>query len=145
MKNYYVLGTSDSQTESAIDILAKRLSEKRYPLYNKTPHLKEVKEKDEVIFYVAGRNSKAQNFIGQSIISSSEIPNELLVDPDKKRYVVEKYLILDNIKMFKAPVHIKSIIVHLDFIKNKSNYGVYLMGGVSKITENDFNLIIKNL
>ena len=141
MKNYYILGTSDAYTESAIDILTKRLGEKKYPLYNKTPHLKEVKEKDEVIFYIAGRNSKAQNFIGQSIISSVEIPNELSVDPDKKKYVVEKYLILDNVKMFRAPVHIKSIIVQLDFIKNKSNYGVHLMGGVSKITEKDYKLI----
>jgi predicted RNA-binding protein len=141
MKNYYVLGTSDAYTESAIDILTKRLTEKKYPLYYRTPHLKEVKEKDEVVFYLAGKKSKAQNFIGQAIINSIEIPSTLSIDPDKERYIVEKYLILDNVKMFRAPVHIKSIIFQLDFIKNKSNYGVHLMGGVSKITEKDYKLI----
>jgi predicted RNA-binding protein len=142
MKNYYILGTSDSQKEDAIDILNVRIKEKKYPLYEKTPKLNEIKEKDEVVFYIAGKATKAQNFIGQAIIDTIQIPEELSVDPDKKKYVVKKYLILENIRIFKAPIHIKSIINQLDFIKNKSNYGVYLMGGVSKITENDYKLII---
>ena len=62
---------------------------------------------------------------------------------DKNKYVLEKYLLFENIILFKAPIHIKAIINQLEFIKNKTNFGVYLMGGVSKITENDFNLIKK--
>jgi len=119
----------------------KRLDEKKYPLYTKTPHLHRIQSNDEVVFYLAGKKDKAQNFLAEAIISSVETSSELLIDPDKERYVVEKYLILDKIKIFKAPVHIKSIITKLDFIINKSNYGVYLMGGVKKISEKDFNLI----
>ena len=141
MKNYYVLGTSDSSTKNAYNILMKRLDEKKYPLYTKTPHLHRIQTNDEVVFYLAGKKDKAQNFLGEAIISSVETSSELLIDPDKERYVVEKYLILDKIKIFKAPVHIKSIITKLDFIINKSNYGVYLMGGVKKISENDHKLI----
>ena len=73
MKNYYCLGTSDSTTENAIDILKRRLNEKKYPLYKKTPFLKDVKKDDEVVFYVAGRKNKSQNFIGCSLIKSVEI------------------------------------------------------------------------
>ena len=141
MKNYYVLGTSDSGTKNAYSILMKRLDEKKYPLYTRTPHLNRIQSNDEVVFYLAGKKDKAQNFLGEAIISSVQTSSELLIDPDKERYVVEKYLILDKIKIFKAPVHIKSIITKLDFIINKSNYGVYLMGGVKKISEKDFNLI----
>jgi predicted RNA-binding protein len=141
MKNYYVLGTSDSSTKNAYSILMKRLDEKKYPLYTRTPHLNRIQSNDVAVFYLAGKKDKAQNFLGEAIISSIETSSELLIDPDKERYVVEKYLILDKIKIFKAPVHIKSIITKLDFIINKSNYGVYLMGGVKKISEKDFNLI----
>ena len=143
MKNYYCLGTSDSATENAVDILKRRLDEKKYPLYKKTPFHKDVKKDDGVVFYVAGRKNKSQNFIGYSLIKSVEIPNETLIDPDKNKYVLEKYLLFENIILFKTPIHIKAIINQLEFIKNKTNFGVYLMGGVSKITENDFNLIKK--
>jgi len=141
MKNYYVLGTSDSSTKNAYSILMKRLDEKKYPLYTRTPHLNRIQSNDVAVFYLAGKKDKAQNFLGEAIISSIETSSELLIDPDKERYVVEKYLILDKIKIFKTPVHIKSIITKLDFIINKSNYGVYLMGGVKKISENDYKLI----
>lgn len=143
MKNYYCLGTSDSTTENAVDILKRRLDEKKYPLYKKTPFHKDVKKDDGVVFYVAGRKNKSQNFIGYSLIKSVEIPNETLIDPDKNKYVLEKYLLFENIILFKTPIHIKAIINQLEFIKNKNNFGVYLMGGVSKITEGDFNLIKK--
>lgn len=145
MKNYYCLGTSDTTTENAIDILKRRLDEKKYPLYKKTPFLKDIKKDDEVVFYVAGKKNKSQNFIAFSHINSVETPNELLIDPDKNKYVLEKYLLFENITLLKTPIHIKAIINQLEFIKNKTNFGVYLMGGVSKITENDFNLIKKQL
>jgi predicted RNA-binding protein len=119
----------------------KRLDEKKYPLYTRTPHLNRIQSNDVAVFYLAGKKDKAQNFLGEAIISSIETSSELLIDPDKERYVVEKYLIIDKIKIFKTPVHIKSIITKLDFIINKSNYGVYLMGGVKKISENDYKLI----
>ena len=63
MKNYYCLGTSDTTTENAIDILKRRLHEKKYPLYKKTPFLKDIKKDDEVVFYVAGKKNKSQKFI----------------------------------------------------------------------------------
>lgn len=143
MKNYYCLGTSDSTNENAIDILKRRIDEKKYPLYKKTPFLNDIKKNDEVVFYVAGRKNKSQNFIAFSVIQSVEIPNETLIDPDKNKYVLEKYLLFENISLLKTPIHIKAIINQLEFIKNKTNFGVYLMGGVSKITANDFNLIKK--
>ena len=139
MKNYYCLGTSDTTTENAIDILKRRLHEKKNPLYKKTPFLKDIKKDDEVVFYVAGKKNKSQNFIAFSHIKLVETPNELLIDPDKNKYVLEKYLLFENITLLKTPIHIKAIINQLEFIKNKTNFGVYLMGGVSKITENDFN------
>ena len=110
MKNYYCLGTSDSTTENAIDILKRRIDEKKYPLYKKTPFLNDIKKDDEVVFYVAGRKNKSQNFIAFSVIQSVEIPNGTLIDPDKNKYVLEKYLLFENITFLKTSIHIKAFI-----------------------------------
>jgi hypothetical protein len=67
MINFYCLTTSDFEDQSAFDILKKRLNNKRYPLYKKTPFLDKIKKNDNVLFYVAGKNHKAQNFIGTAI------------------------------------------------------------------------------
>tara|TARA_Y100000294_G_scaffold141801_1_gene135839 strand:- start:438 stop:869 length:432 start_codon:yes stop_codon:yes gene_type:complete len=142
MTNYYCLVTSDSLKESAIDIFNKRIEEKKYPLYPRTPNLNEIKDDDEVVFYIAGAGKERQSFVGQAIIQKVETPKEFLVDPDKDNYEVIKYLWFKKIKIFETSKNIQSIIDKLDFVKNKNNYGAYLMGGVKKLTQRDFNLII---
>ena len=141
MTNYYCLVTSDSLKESAIDIFNKRIEEKKYPLYPRTPNLNEIKEEDEVIFYIAGSGKERQSFVGQAIIQKVETPREFLVDPDKDNYEVIKYLWFKKIKIFETSKNIQSIINKLDFVKNKKNYGTYLMGGVRKLNQKDFDLI----
>jgi predicted RNA-binding protein len=141
MTNYYCLVTSDSLKESAIDIFNKRIEEKKYPLYPRTPNLNEIKEEDEVIFYIAGSGKERQSFVGQATIQKVETPREFLVDPDKDNYEVIKYLWFKKIKIFETSKNIQSIINKLDFVKNKKNYGTYLMGGVRKLNQKDFNFI----
>jgi len=141
MINYYCLVTSDSNKEFGIDIFNKRIKEKKYPLYLRTPFLNEIKENDRVLFYIAGSGKNAQNFVGQAVIEKVQTPDELLVDPDKDNYAIEKYLIFNEIKIFKKFKPIKMIIDNLDFIKNKNNYGIHFMGGVKKIPEKDYKLI----
>jgi hypothetical protein len=141
MTNFYCLITSDFENQSAFDIIKKRLNNKRYPLYKKTPFLDKVKKNDNVLFYVAGKNHKAQNFIGSAIIEDLEIPEKVLTDAENNK-AVAKLLVLNNINIFEISVPIRPIISQLEFIINKYNFGVSLVGGVSKITKNDFNLII---
>lgn len=142
MTNYYCLVTSDSLKESAIDIFNKRIEEKKYPLYLRTPNLNEIKDDDEVIFYIAGSGKEKQSFVGQAIIQKVETPKESLIDPDKDNIEVIKYLWFKKIKIFETSKNIKSIIDKLEFVKNKNNYGAYLMGGVKKLNQKDFNLLI---
>ena len=78
MKNYYILVTSDFEQVSAYKIFENRLKEKKFPLYLKTPHLENIKQNDEVIFYIAGINENAQSFVAKSNIKSVEIVKELL-------------------------------------------------------------------
>ena len=141
MKNYYCLITSDARYEIAYEIFGTRIIEKKYPLYLRTPHLNEIKEKDEVIFYIAGSNTNSQTFVASAEIATINNLNDVVVDPDKKKNVISKYLILEKILIFKEPKQIKQIIDKLKFIKNKTHYGTNLVGGVTKIHFEDFNII----
>jgi heptaprenylglyceryl phosphate synthase len=144
MKNYYILVTSDFEQVSAYKIFENRLKEKKFPLYLKTPHLENIKQNDEVIFYIAGINENAQSFVAKSNIKSVEIVKELLVDADKKKNLVNRYLILESTTLFEKPKSIRPIIEKLDFIRKKLNFGAYLVGGVVKLDDKDFNTILNS-
>ena len=98
MINFYCLTTSDFEDQSAFDILKKRLNDKRYPLYKKTPFLDKIKKNDNVLFYVAGKNHKAQNFTGTAIIEDIEISEQVLTDAEKNK-AIAKLLVLNNIML----------------------------------------------
>jgi len=138
MKNYYILITSDSSDLEALAIFKKRIAEKKWPLYEKTTYLKKIATQDEIVFYLAGKGSNAQTFIGTAVVNEIHLNDNLLVDPDKDRNVVNRYIILNKIITFPNPIKIKSILDKLQFIKNKKNYGAYLIGGVAKFNEQDF-------
>ena len=144
MKNYYCLTTSDSKFEFAFEIFNKRIKEKKHPLYFSTPYLNEIKEKDEVVFYIAGNNINSQTFVASAEIAFIDNLTETIIDPDKKRNVIIRYLNLENILIFKNPKKIKLILDKLKFIKNKKHYGTNLVGGVTKIYPEDF-IIIKDM
>lgn len=141
MKNYYCLTTSDSRKENAFDIFKKRIEEKKFPLYFKTPYLDVIKEKDQVVFYIAGEYKNSQTFVASAEIALIDNITDTIVDPDKTRNVVIKYLVLENILIFKKLKKIRPILDKLKFIKNKKHYGTNLVGGVTKIYAEDFNII----
>ena len=144
MKNYFCLITSDTEKKCAADIINSRLKEKKFPLYEKTPFLNEIKKNDEVVFYLAGTGKNSQSFVASAKISLIEIFNKNeVIDPDNKNQIVIKYLNFENIKFFKKSINIKSIFDNLNFIKNKKHYGTNLVGGIAKINFDDFNLINK--
>ena len=144
MSSYYCLVTSDTETKFAKDIINSRLKEKKYPLYEKTPFLNEIKKNDNVVFYLAGKGENSQSFVASAkILSIETIDNTAVIDPDNNNKIVLKYLNLDNINFFEKKINIKSILDNLNFIKNKKHYGVTLVGGVSKIKYEDFKIINK--
>ena len=113
-------------------------------MYLRTPNLEIIKKDDEILFYIGGKYENAQSFVGKSIVEEIEISKEMEVDADKITKVVTRYLNLKDIEEFKEIKEIKFILNELDFIINKKHYGVYLLKGVIKISENDFKKIINS-
>ena len=144
MKNFYILVTSDYNLKNAYNIFKNRIKEKKFPLYLRTPNLEIIKKDDEILFYIGGKYENAQSFVGKSIVEEIEISKEMEVDADKITKVVTRYLNLKDIEEFKEIKEIKFILNELDFIINKKHYGVYLLKGVIKISENDFKKILNS-
>jgi hypothetical protein len=144
MKNFYILVTSDYNEKNAYNIFKNRIKEKKFPLYLRTPNLEIIKKYDEILFYIAGKYMNAQSFVGKSIVEEIEISKEIEVDADKITNQVSRYLIFKDIEEFKETKKIKFILNELNFIVNKKHYGTYLLGGVIKISDNDFKKILKS-
>jgi hypothetical protein len=144
MKNFYILVTSDYNEKNAYNIFKNRIKEKKFPLYLRTPNLEIIKKNDEILFYIAGKYMNAQSFVGKSIVEEIEISKEIEVDADKITNEVSRYLIFKDIEEFKEAKKIKFILNELNFIINKKHYGAYLLGGVIKISDNDFKKILKS-
>lgn len=144
MKSYYILVTSDYHQTTAYEIFINRIKEKKFPLYLNTHNLKIIKKDDEILFYIAGKNFNSQSFVAKSVIDKIEILKEVIIDADKNKNIVNRYLILKDVEIFKEIKKIKSILDDLNFIKVKRFYGAYLVGGVIKINNEDFNKIINS-
>ena len=139
--SYYCLISGDLSKE-AFQAFRKRISEQRWPLYEKTKHINNIKINDLLIFYIGGKYSHCQSFAGEALVSKIEGLNEITIDPDSKNKIVKKYLFLKEIQTFKKPIKILDLIENLDFIKNKKYYGLSLLEGTAEISSKDYDTII---
>ena len=143
-ESFYCLTTSDANSD-AYSIFKRRIKEKKWPMYWQTKFQSVIKPGDKLIFYIAGVNKFRQCFVGSAEVNSiDKISNtaESTVDPDKTQAQVTSYIHLNNIKLFNKKVFIKNILNNLNFIENKKNYGLYFIGGVTKIDQASNSFIL---
>ena len=115
--SYWLFVVKDEESE-------RQLRNGYWRLFPTTPNRKSIKRGDRVVFYRAGENK--QFFWGYGKIR--EI-NNLLIK-------------LENVKIWDSPLPIRYVIKRLSFIKNKESWGVHLQGGIRKISEKDYRLIL---
>ena len=120
----FVIRDSDEEFE-------RRVVSKKWPIFNRTRYKKELGIGDVVLFYKEGL--KGQKFLGTGKIKSG------LVEETK----FKDYLEMEEISVLATPVEMKDVIKKLDFVKNKDNWGNYFQGGVRRISEEDFSVIIR--
>lgn len=101
---------------------------KRWPIYKRTNNRMNIKKGDKILFYLAG--SHRRKIVADAVLSSS-----LKDDGDEFSIGISK------IKLWKKQILIKSFVESLEFIKNKAKWGVFMQGGVVRITDKDFDLL----
>ena len=138
--NYLIFVSSDGK-KAGLDIFNERVRENRWPIYNKTPQLLNVKKGKYVVFYIAGTGAKRQSFIGSAKIKNIIENKETGVDPNQEFKQVLLYVQFEDLKIFNDEITIKDHIDNLDFIKNKEKYGLYFQGGICKINKHSYEYI----
>ena len=124
--NRWIFVIKDSDEE-----FDRRVKSKKWPIFNRTRFRKDIGIGDIILFYKAGLN-------GQKFLGTCKIKSELIEET-----AFRGYLEIEEISVLSTLVEMKDIIKELDFIKNKINWGNYFQGGVRRISEEDFSLIIK--
>lgn len=115
------------------EVFAKRMKEKKWPIFIHTHNRKNLKVDDKVVFYKAGDNG--QKFLGVAQIGSK------LEKATSLDYAVE----LTDIKIWKKSVHVKKLINNLEFIGDSTSWGRFFQGGVLRISKNDYTLIVSSV
>ena len=138
--NYLIFISSDGK-KSGFDIFNERVQKNKWPIYNKTPQLKNVKEGKNVVFYIAGEGEKRQSFIGSAKIKSIIDNKNTAVDANQELKLVLFHVEFKELKIFDKDIKIKDHIDNLDFIKNKEKYGLYFQGGICKIDQQSYKYI----
>src|SRR5690606_28275571 len=141
--DYYIFTLKPPPGSESRAILEARFEDGLWPLNLSTPHQKDLKEGDRILFYVAGSSDPhgyhivAQGEVAGTRRKSSRKGGDL---PDWLGVSSNLYDVpVRGLKWFYPPVDVKPIVLSLAFIKNKERWGTYFQGGVRRIPEADFN------
>jgi len=148
----YLLVCSDKISKNNIpvparDIVNFRLSLGKWGLYQKTPHKFEIQKNDRCIIYIAGKYENKQSFVSNFIVDN-DVKNEDLKNYEEEQLKINTSKSLLNIifkpTTIKNVVNAKNLLGKLDLTKNVNtlNWGVSFIGGVKRLTDNDYNIIL---
>ena len=147
--NYFILTVGDSFNNNIkIDPFIefkKRIDENYWYLYLKTNHAYRMNVNDKVLFYVSGPNNN--KIFGRAIIENKN--NNPKLRPDSYTYNEPIFeLTFKDIKLFNEPKLMVEKIAQTEFFLNSSKknikkWGVFLMGGVRRVSKTDFDYLCK--
>ncbi len=139
VNNYYI-GGEETKGRVIVDILLKR----NYWLFNRTTaNLKRIKPADEVIIYVAGKNSR---YFYANIMIAGLIEDATIKPSNKTEESLFEIFPLGCpvtvLNVWSNPLYMANIKNDLNFIKDKKNYGLFLRQPTKIISKQDYEYII---
>lgn len=152
MQNYILvcidsLLSATGTTEPALVVAQRRILAGRWPLYARTKHRLDICEGDRALIYAGGQRGHSRVFIATTRIASNQPVNSarrlsLPTNLDGDNPPVSWLTFADTNKMVPT-VHMSELLEKLSFIpKNRSRWGVTLMGGVRRISDADWAIIL---
>lgn len=137
----YILITKDSFDNNsrpiiALNLIKLRLQHNRWPIYPRTRCRSQFKVGDEILFYVGGVNVESGNIIAKARISSTNKKVEEDIFGEEPPIF---YLEFSGLEFLKVPIDFKKKVKELSFFpSNEKKWGVVLMGGCRKISNEDW-------
>ena len=108
----------------------KRIDGGKWPIYTLTRRRKDLKPGDKIVFYLAGLHN-------MKLLGTAKISSKLHVDK-----VHDFTVDISDVAIWKKPKPMKELVSSLGFIKNKSNWGLSIQGGVVSLPPQDYETII---
>ena len=112
--DYLILVSSDGK-KAGLEIFRDRIKKNKWPIYNKTPQLLNVKPGKNVIFYIAGTGERKQSFVGTAKIKKKSMHKMMCLTRIKN---LEKFYFILNLKIlnfltnqFILKITLKSLIL----------------------------------
>ncbi|MFQ5951509.1 MAG: EVE domain-containing protein, partial [Candidatus Geothermarchaeales archaeon] len=129
-----------------VDVFHRLMAESEWGFGEKTPNRKHVKRGDSVVFYISsGSGAYSHSFLGVAKIAKDPVrvaaPKPVLIEKVNIRDS-PIHVPLGDVEVWDQGVAIQPLISRLTFIKNPDSWGVYLQGGVRKISKQDFQEIV---
>ena len=116
----------------------------RWELNSNTPHRKNLKPGDLVMFYVAGATDPdAHKVIASAVVATDAVAargqgaSDWIGIAPPARYSIQ----LHSFTWITPPVPVRPLLPHLSFVRNSGRWGTHFQGGVVKIAESDAELL----
>ena len=139
--NYWIF-TANNRPVRAVDSYHLRMENKLWGISSQTNNLRNLNAGDKVVFYLT---SPAMAFAGTAIISSTVLNEE-----EHERLIREEVFLneefgvrLADIDEWEEHIPAKTLLAHLRFITNKEKWGTHLQGGITRISEKDYEVITR--
>ena len=139
--NFWIF-TANNAHCTAKEAYQLRMTHRLWGIGSKTPNQRNLVTGDKVVFYLT---NPAMAFAGTATISSTVL-NEEEQDMLSRESVflnADGGVRLADIDEWEEYRPIKALLSDLKFIKNKENWGSHLQGGVTRISEEDYELITR--
>ena len=127
----------------AEEVFHQRMEDCFWGILEKTSNRNKLIKGDKVVFYV-GTTQKA--FFGQANLGSICFK---LDESDKEKYghnnpfYRSKYgVLLEDIQIWEKPKYMQDLVLKLNFIENKQNWGSHFQGGIRQLSEEDLEIIL---
>ncbi|MEG2352914.1 MAG: hypothetical protein RSB33_06420 [Cetobacterium sp.] len=128
--------------KTGFDIFNESLNMKKWFFKNDRNTVKfKLKIDDEVLVYKAGKD-------GGYILGKFKILGTLSENKQCNDLFFEQFNFFVQISdgvLFEKRLFLRKYANQLEFVKNKNNFGSSLISGAKKISENDFNFIMKTM
>lgn len=134
---------------AAREIIANRLAKGVWPLTSKTRLIDQLRTDDKILFYAAGRDDPDQSkVLAKGRLASRTKKSNRIIDRSREwlgvvtptRYCVE----LKDTEWLESEVSVRAYRTELEFITNEQHWGLHMMGGVTRITSDDYHCLIQN-
>jgi hypothetical protein len=147
--NFYLMIASDTEDLNgrrvdSLTMVLRRLSINVWPLYRQTPFKKKLKHGDKLLFYTAGRGKNRTSVIGSAYITEivdnnyscfwEQVDKALTPEPTQ-------LVLLNTTQIYANPKSIIEIRKKISFIGDYPKWGVYMQGGVKRLTVDDVALL----